>query len=1282
MNQPLDLTIMLTPPPQGSPPEIIASITLRCDALGSDHSGDLLRDPLTQRDRTDLHWYLEEYWKWPYLEFAARGKEVEALLIDVGKRLYRTIFSDDETQVLLQQWQEQTNYHHQISIVSTLPRVLSLPWELLHDEQGFLALRSDHPISIVRRLPHTGQSTLTTSFKLPLRILLITARPDGAGFVDPRSISRELLDEVQEHIDIGIIEMEFLRPATLAALRARLEDTQRPVHIVHFDGHGTFDEQKGKGLLAFENANGRLAPVNGAELARILGNRGIRLAVLTACQTAKSSAQDAFSSVATQLLQGGIDAVVAMSAGFLVTSAVYLVEAFYHTVASSSTISMAQEQARSMLYNKPQRHLSHRYLDEEGVPVKLHDWWVPHLYQQRPVLALVAQGRHVTKQQMSESPDPRLSEEMPVQPRYGFSGRARELLRIERALLHGKLVLISGFGGIGKTALAREAAEWLIRTKMYDAAHFVSFEHGGDATWLLSNLCTHLNIYDEQYNLNDPEATLARLAPILKGQRKMILVDNLESILPEGDAPLETVALSQLWDVLLQLSKLGAGILLTSRNQALGDKRMKLKSVTAHLELKGLNPEDAYRLTSRLLDDLGVDRSSIPYPGLRDLLVQLDHHPLSIQLVLSRLQNVAFPRIMNDIAELLPMFVDETEAGHNRSLLASLDYSLQRLTGNQRALLPRLAPFEGGANKNTLLRITEIAEDDWTELHLALERAGLMRAERIHEDLTVPFLHFHPTLGPYLRSQQSTRDPILYERYASSYHALANYLHSEDMRNAQAVRRLFLRELPNLQKALALLLEAGVSSRASEMAHHLIRFLTFLGLWKERDKLRQKIREAIATNEFRTGGELTQAQWAHELGLGDDESRKGNLGAALARFAVLLQRIEALPEGAPVGRGSFAHGQTLLSIGACLAADGNPTAAEEQLLNALAVSDELLRQHPDDRDFLHMRAGVLSELGTALHNQGKYPQAQAAFGEALEIDTLLGDQRSQAVELGKLGRLSRAQGEYTKAEFYYTLALEMHRKQNYLPGQAEALHQLGIIAEEQGQSAQAEQYYRGSLALEVQQDNAAGAAVTCSQLGNLAQFTGRFDETENWYKQALEFEERVQKGSSAQARYLNNLATVLVNRVLLEDSHKGRLLEAQNHAKQALSIMEKLDASSGIWSPLSILAHIADMEGRAEEARQYRRRERESFAAFAGNRYDIDQRGEALIIAIANAAKGDIQARAKVLAYLPQLEEDGWPVASAIARIWAGERDWHSLSDGIDRNSALLVLRVLETLAQ
>jgi hypothetical protein len=65
MSEPLVLTTLLTSPPQGSPPEITASITLRCDALGIDHISGLLHDPLTQQDRNDLHWYLEEYGSGP-----------------------------------------------------------------------------------------------------------------------------------------------------------------------------------------------------------------------------------------------------------------------------------------------------------------------------------------------------------------------------------------------------------------------------------------------------------------------------------------------------------------------------------------------------------------------------------------------------------------------------------------------------------------------------------------------------------------------------------------------------------------------------------------------------------------------------------------------------------------------------------------------------------------------------------------------------------------------------------------------------------------------------------------------------------------------------------------------------------------------------------------------------------------------------------------------------------------------------------------------------------------
>jgi len=69
MSQVLDLSVTFTPPPAGEGPDVLASITLRCDALGLSHSGGLLTDPLTKQEREDLQWYLEKYWQWPYEGF-------------------------------------------------------------------------------------------------------------------------------------------------------------------------------------------------------------------------------------------------------------------------------------------------------------------------------------------------------------------------------------------------------------------------------------------------------------------------------------------------------------------------------------------------------------------------------------------------------------------------------------------------------------------------------------------------------------------------------------------------------------------------------------------------------------------------------------------------------------------------------------------------------------------------------------------------------------------------------------------------------------------------------------------------------------------------------------------------------------------------------------------------------------------------------------------------------------------------------------------------------------
>jgi len=1282
-----DLCITLVPPPPGAPPEAIATIELRCDQLGLNYAGDVLTDPLTSRERENVRWYLEEYVEWPYEQFLERGKKIEASLAEFGKRLYRAVCASPGAMGIVQAWRLQPAVQQrQISIVSDIPTALSLPWELLHDEQGFLVLRTRTPVSLIRRLPQRELSAFPTSFEPPLRILLVTARPDDAAFIDPRSIARELLDEVQQQVDKGAIALEFLRPPTLPALRARLSDASLPpIQVLHFDGHGVFGGGKnGQGMLAFENEDGREDLVRAEDVAQVLQDSGVRLAVLTACQSALGAADDAFSSVAAQLIRSGVDAVMAMSASVLVVTATRYAEALYRALAAGTSTPVAQERARQALYDDPRRNMHRRRVDDEGTVVTLRDWWLPHYYQQRP--ASLQPTKPARKRKKAPGATlPRLNQTIPAAPRYGFSGRSHELLQIERALLQQKLVVLQGFGGMGKTALAREAAEWFTRTHLYDGACFVSFEQGGDATTMLSALGSYLNVYDGNYNPNESKAALARLQPVLQTKRILIIADNLESILPNGEAPLEPAGRTQLWDVLLDLARMGAGMVLTSRDTAFGDGRLAPGRQTIHFLLQGLQLDDAYALASRVLTDLGIDRARAPYAELRELLAQLDYHPLSIQLVLPALRDRSLATIREEFAKLLPTFVDDTATGRNRSLLASLDYSLRRLSNEQRAFLPRLAIFEGGASEDDLLEITQIPEAVWATLRPALEQAALLVAEQVHEAIAVPFLHFHPVLIPSLRQQTRSggeeEEIALQERYARRYAALAAYLERETYQHPEPVYALVRRDLPNLRKALELLLQTGEVETASRMADALARFLTALGLTRERDQWRRRLEQGLAAVPASADGALTRAEYLQEIGRAEDERLSGRVGASLAHLTNLLARIQALPEGAEIGPGSFSHCRTLQELGYCLRDAGQLEAAERRFREALAVLEALLKQQPENRNRRILHANLQSDLGDVFSGQGQYAQAQACYEQALQEHRAVKDTHNEAVTLAQLGYLALLQEDYPQARSRYLQALEQFRAMGDPTRQADIWHQLGIVAQQQRAWAEAERCYRQSLALEERIGDIAGAADTCNQLAIVAVGAGRPAEAEGWYKGALERIERVEPGGMSHARYLNNLADLLVDEVRAGRAAGSRLDEARRYIEQVQSIEEQPGVSAERWTTYSILAAIAELEEQPDVARDYRRQERESFAAFAGNRYQIDRQHAGLIEAIVAAARGDTQAQSAVAVELPHLEELGWHVSDAVQRIWQGERDWQVLAEGLGRRSALLLLRVLETLA-
>lgn len=1294
MNDLLDLCIKLKAPPPGSSPDLLATVDLTCSALGLSHDGDLLHDPLSPQERADLRWYLEEYWKWPFGGFARRGAEVERQLPVIGQRLFAQLFQSATAQKLIQNWRlqlAQPGWSGQISILSDIPAVLSLPWELLHDGQGFLTLRTRQPAAIMRRLDKLSLGALRTRFTPPLRVLLVSARPEGTGFVDPRGIARELLEALEAAPAGGAVELEFLRPATLPALRRRLANAVRPIHIFHFDGHGTFSSEPvqplapdgvrlhggARGQLAFEDDRGELALVPAETLAQVLQDSDVKLAVLTACQSGQGSNDDVFSSVAGRLLGAGVDAVVAMSASVLVVSAARYVEAFYRELSSGLEVPLAHERARQALHDDPQRHVLRRRRDEPGEPVQLCDWWLPHYFQQRPLTLQPTAGPT-----RAPATPPHL-EGFPGPPTYGWIGRARELLAVERALLRRRLVLLSGFGGVGKTALAREVADWLVRTRLFRSALFLSFEHGRDATQLLGALGSHLGLRAEDFNPYLLKLALQKLQPALQHSSVLLVIDNFESVLPGGEAALDDVSRTQLLVTLRALAKMGAGIVITSRDGTpIGTPEER-----AHMRLEGLDAEDAYALASRILNNTpGLKRSAVPYAELCELLARLGHHPLAIQLVLPTMREIPLEQVAHELDMLLPRFVDDATTGRNASLSASLEYSLRRLSSAQRELLSRIAPFEGGAYEMALLRVTGMSHKEWEPLRQALERAGLLTTRPIHKNIAHPFHQFHPILTPYLRSLPGALTGNLHGAYLSTYVQLASYLNDYENEDEAAVRAVFQTELPNMRRALDGLHQIGHVSYFVLLAGVIAVFLDYFGQFRERDMLRERVQRmlALAGEQLGENDELLTLQLEHELDQAVDEHKRGDLHAALSRLEPLQQQIAALGPNTSVSPGSFHHFRVVRELGVCLNGVGRLREALVWLQQAEELLARLIEQNPDAQLYFRMRGLLLSDLANIATSRGDPAGTRTYLQQSLAIVRETVDLRQFGIVSAQLGDLERHENNLEAAAEHYTRALAIFRALGEPRYAAKVLTSLSGIAEAQGDNARAETILQDGLAAQEQIGAQAEIPRTNMVLGLMAKQEGRYDEAEVWFRRALAFP-ALPANLLAKVHY--SLAVLLLDEA--QDRGGRRLDEARTHAEESLCLGTG-DETDKPWETLKVLALIAQLQGHHDDLREFRRREREAFAQAPAYRAQLDAEVGGWVIACA-LARAYPQLREKfdgLLTAFVQTKElsDGLSfltseeTLAALRRVWDGERDWHALAEGLTPVDALFILRVLETI--
>jgi hypothetical protein len=114
--------------------------------------------------------------------------------------------------------------------------------------------------------------------------------------------------------------------------------------------------------------------------------------------------------------------------------------------------------------------------------LKLHDWFVPVLFQEKEDPQLFrATPAPQTQADVKTALHNRLGA-LPQPPQTTFVGRSRELLALQRLLRHDRYAVVRGQGGEGKTALAAEFARWMVRSHQVRRAAFVSVETHGNGS--------------------------------------------------------------------------------------------------------------------------------------------------------------------------------------------------------------------------------------------------------------------------------------------------------------------------------------------------------------------------------------------------------------------------------------------------------------------------------------------------------------------------------------------------------------------------------------------------------------------------------------------------------------------------------------------------------------------------------------------------------------------------------------------------------------------------------
>lgn len=790
----------------------------------------------------------------------------------------------------------------------------------------------------------------------------------------------------------------------------------------------------------------------------------------------------------------------------------------------------------------------------------------------------------------------------PRPPQYGFQGRARELYALERHFRGDRGIVLHAMGGMGKTTLAAEAAQWWTRSGLFrDGACFVSFER---TVMDAERIVAVLGEYCEGPKFHQrPEAEQRRRAIEFFRERAVLMVwDNFESVLPAfhadrtaHDTPYTDAVRQGLADLFRDLTS-GPGrgcVLVTCRPGETGLPGAR------KFELHGLARADSLWLLHRILerDGASLDDPRLTKERLSPLLDVLADHPLSLELVGPHLRALTPEQVRADFGTLVASMRQDSDQARNTSLLASLEFSRRHLSEAARAALPWLGLFTGGVFETVLLGVSQIDAADWQAIRTELTAIALVRMDEEIQIGDRPFVRFHPTLtlasaDTTLATKEETRERFLYV-YLALRQSLDKALVGDQARIAL---RVLDREEMNWRTAVRWALADGKHRIAGTLGELFGRYLTSSGRLRENAAWVQMLHDAMSQEGFTEDAVVYELQHVWTL------FSQGDADGAVNRLQALIERLRLAVEFDPqfyIAQATSTLGRLLHYAGA--SARAVPVIQEgvrlwEQFVERASgmTWEELVRTspHAEGAGALANLSAAMGDLANALRDSGRLPEALEVAESALTIDQATGNLKAVGTGHGQCARILMEAGRYEEADERYEAAVAAIRRTGDKDLEGTVLQHQGSLADERADVDRAIRLYQ--LALQRFQESGDDRAVmqTYNLLGVSEMKARRLAASRAWFEKSRELARELHdpQGMSQAAQ---NIGIICQSegesaRERGDEATARRCLEeARSFVEESLKIDQQLASKPGEANSFAQLARIHLLLGDLETAERY-----------------------------------------------------------------------------------------------